>query len=104
MCGGILEAGLIAAAVGFIGKKIHKCKCKCHDDEHKDCHNCHDDEHKKLKEKIIQKDHNSKKYNIIQKVFIVLSILGVFATGVGTGVIISNHLAHEQHIENCSHK
>lgn len=93
MCGGILEAGLIAAAVGFIGKKIHKCKCKCHDDEHKE-----------LKEKIIQKDHNSKKYNIIQKVFIVLSIIGVFTAGVGTGVIINNHLTHKQHIENCSHK
>lgn len=93
---------MIAAAVGFIGKKIHKCKCKCHDDEHKDCHNCHSNEHNELKEKIVQKDHNSKKYNILQKVFIILFIVGIFTAGVGAGIIISNHFIHE-HTINCKH-
>ena len=30
MCGGIIEAGLIAALVGYVGKRLHKCNCNSH--------------------------------------------------------------------------
>jgi hypothetical protein len=95
MCGGIIEAGLIAAAVGFIGKKIHKCKCKCHD-EQENCKHCADD----IKNKI--KNHEHKKhYSFLQKVFIILSILGILGVGIGVGISLK-HFTHE-HTINCKH-
>lgn len=107
MCGGIIEAGLIAAAVGYIGKKIHKCSCKCH--QPKECEHCHNikkynmeglqlgwSEPKKSFEK--EKSHN--RYSFIQKLFVILAIIGFVAVGVGFAI---EHFEHE-HTINCEHK
>ena len=40
MCGGIIEVGAIAALVGYIGKRIHKCKCDCHEEHIHKCKHC----------------------------------------------------------------
>lgn len=102
MCGGIIEAGLIAALIGYIGKKIQKCKCQCHDEHiekckhctdkqktNKDCQNCqnHTKEHK---------CHNHKKHNIVQYILTTILIIGIGFVFYGVHKMISHHECHDK--------
>lgn len=95
MCGGIIEVGLIAAAVGYIGKKLHKCKCECHE-PHLEHHCKHCDGNV---ENVI---HNRKsKYKIIQYILLGIMLIGFSFIGYGVYKSLNKHHHCEEH--HCNH-
>ena len=87
MCGGIIEVGLIAAIVGYVGKRLHKCECKCHEDVHS-CKHC---ENESIKEK--------RKYKIVQYILGAILFVGIALCIIGA---YKEHCIHE-HSEHCIH-
>ena len=84
ICGGVLEFGFIMALIGFFGKRLHKCNCHCHE-THK-CDHCSDTSKKKLV-----------KYNIIQLIFALITIVGLCI--VGYSLVEEHNEHHHHHIE-----
>ena len=108
MCGGIIEIGLITALVGYVGKKMHKCKCTCHEEHVDECKHCshhiHEDKdpHVKLitecqkeNDKILNK--KKKIYQIIQYAFLTLGIIGVCVLAYG---VYDHYKTHHDHCEH----
>lgn len=87
MCGGFLEVGLISLAVGYISKKIHKCKCECHEEVKHECCHCQEESNKKRN-----------KYKIIQIILGGLIIGSIIMITVG---IIKEHC--HIHNDSCGH-
>lgn len=117
MCGGFLEVGAIAALIGYIGKRMHKCKCDCHEEHLHQCKHCSD--HKEV-EKCVVKDmgswklteymsynikrFNSKKlkYKIIQCILGAVVLVGIGMLAFGIYGMCKEH--HHEHTEHCVHK
>ena len=117
MCGGIIEVGAIAALVGYIGKRIHKCKCDCHEEHIHKCKHCSDH----IEEKVCSvkecgnwtvteymtyntKRFNKKKlfYKIIQYILGAVLIMGIGMLAYGVYDMYNEH--HHEHTEHCNHK
>lgn len=111
MCGGIIEAGLIAALVGYIGKKLHKCKCDCHESHEHKCKHCSDHVEKqicvvkslgkmKIGEYMVYDINRNKRkqlfYKIIQFVLSAILIFGICLLGYG---VFKTYKHHEHKIE-----
>lgn len=90
VCGGIIEAGLICAAVGVVSKAIHHCKCKCH--EQHECEHCHNENHVELDKS--EKDKRNIKYKKIQNYLIGFIIGGLILIG---GALIYEHCFEHHH-------
>lgn len=130
MCGGIIEAGLIAALVGYVGKRLHKCNCNCHNknnvDKCKHCSDiCKDDgcschthrcgfvlkpfafERRMQYEKEMRKHLHKKTlaYKIVQIILgIILTVgLGMVAYGLYKEYSHHHHNYHHVHNEHCVH-
>lgn len=106
MCGGIIEAGLIVALVGYIGKKLHKCKCDCHESHEHKCKHCSDHAEKKVyyvkklgeckvTEHMVYntKRFNKKKfvYKTIQFILSAILIFGICLLGYGVFKTYKHH-------------
>lgn len=119
MCGGIIEAGIIAALVGYIGKRIHKCKCDCHEEHLHKCKHCSDHDAKE-KAVVIQEcgsftkteymKYNVKRFNkrkifykAIQYIFGVLIFGGLIFASVGIYKTLNKHKHHDCTEIHCSH-
>lgn len=109
VCGGIIEIGAISALVGFIGKRLHNCKCKCHEPIKEECSHCHnhnfdcEDEITKpnvYPQAIIDKKH--KKYKIIQYILGGIMFAGLLMTVYG----LCKHFSQveHKHTEYCVHR
>lgn len=88
VCGGIIEVGIICGLIGCIGKVVHKCNCKCH--EQIECSHCEKHEHS---------DKKRKTYNVIQTIFKFVIFASVCTLLIGS--IIEHHKDHKEvKIEN----
>lgn len=118
MCGGIIEAGIITALIGYIGKKIHKCKCDCHEKHLHKCKHCSDDKVKKevgkktignwiITEYMAYNIHrfNKKKmfYKFVQYFLGILILGGLIFSAIGICKIINEHKHHNCMEINCEH-
>ena len=92
MCGGILEVGLACAIVGYVGKKLHKCKCECHEEVEHTCKHC--DNHKKGKTVKIEKPKKNY-YKIIQ--YVLTLIIAVGMCMLAYGVVKNCFMEHKEH-------
>lgn len=118
MCGGIIEVGVITALVGYIGKRLHKCKCDCHEEHIHKCGHCSDHVAKE-KAVVVQEcgsftkteymKYNVKRFNkrkifykAIQYILGIVIILGMCVLGYGVYDVYKNH--HHEHTEHCVHK
>lgn len=113
MCGGIIEVGIIAAVVGYIGKRMHKCKCKCHNDSVDTCKHCSDQPNNKEHncggfvniDSVFQKEKNVKfkkktlTYKIIQYILGIIVLGGIIMTCIG----VHKNMCKHEHTENCKH-
>lgn len=112
-CGGIIELGIVTALVGYIGRRIHKCKCHCHDEQIHKCRHCSDvkshdngvdivfeysSEYRKAKKAKLKK--RTLVYKIIQYVLGALLLIGVGATLIG---VHRMYLNKHQHSIKCNH-
>lgn len=99
MCGGFLEVGLVGLIVGYISKKIHKCKCECHEEVKHEC--CHCTEYKGsgiVSLDDIRKKSKQRKYKIIQVVLGIMILASMIFVGIG---IAKEHF--HKHNEHCTH-
>lgn len=119
MCGGIIEVGIITALVGYIGKRIHKCKCDCHEEHIHKCKHCsvHSEKQicvvknlKNLKKMKIGEcmiydiNRNKRKqlfYKIIQYILGSLIFGGLIFASVGIYKMLNKH--HDCTEIHCSH-
>ena len=117
MCGGIIEIGAIAALVGYIGKRIHKCKCDCHEEHIHKCKHCSVHSEKqicvvknlgkmKIGEYMVYDINRNKRkqlfYKIIQYVLGAVLIIGIGMLAYGVYDMYNEH--HHEHTEHCNHK
>ena len=95
MCGGILEIGAICAVVGWVGKKIHKCDCECHKEEHiHECTHC--------KENVkIEKEERKNCYKAIKIALAVITEIVIMMVVYGVYKMLEDHhdCTHE-HVEH----
>ena len=119
MCGGIIEVGIITALVGYIGKRLHKCKCDCHEEHLHKCKHC--SEQNVLKNKVVKNlekmkigeymiydiNRNKRKqlfYKIIQSILGLIALVGIGFACVGIYNAIHSHHHHDCQLENCTEK
>lgn len=100
MCGGILEVGLVCAIVGYVGKKLHKCKCDCHEEIEHTCKHCSTsnkfDKNERPSIRLNPKEQKMKKskYKIVQWILTIIIVIGMCMMGY---VVIKNHFLEHNH-------